>query len=266
MGDFIRGTIALFNYCVKYNYNLYIDDEHEIFKNLSQNEIIIKNDKFNDTIELLPPKTYEQIDCELNELFLKNKSFCILTNAFYTKNSNNIMENFGKISIECKIFLRELFTPNNDLNNYLNFVYDTINIDLNKKYHIIHLRLGDNLLFNDTFDFNYFYFVNQKITSLLDTYKNQQFILLSDSSSIAIEIKKKNPELFYWDNKKIHMGNKKIHMDNIQDDTVKRCVTDTLVDFFIMTKCNKIFSYAYNGTSGFSKFISLIYDKDHIMI
>ena len=37
-------------------------------------------------------------------------------------------------------------------------------------------------------------------------HKDMQFILLSDSSTIAIEIKKQNPELFYWDNKKIHIG------------------------------------------------------------
>jgi adenine/guanine phosphoribosyltransferase-like PRPP-binding protein len=76
---------------------------------------------------------------------------------------------------------------------------------------------------------------------------------------MAIELKKQNPKLFYWDNKKIHIG-------SLQNDNVQQAVTDTLIDFFIMTKCDKMFCYAFNGISGFSKLISLIYNKEFIEI
>ena len=88
---------------------------------------------------------------------------------------------------------------------------------------------------------------------------DKQFILLADSAAMAIELKKHNPELFYWDNKKIHIG-------GLINKDVQQSVTDTLVDFFIMTKCDKIFVYGHGFISGFSKFVSLIYDKEYITI
>jgi hypothetical protein len=43
-GDFIRGTIALYNYSKMYNYELFIDDSHDIFKFFLKNSKLIKND------------------------------------------------------------------------------------------------------------------------------------------------------------------------------------------------------------------------------
>ena len=259
LGDFIRGTIALINYSKIYNYDFYFDDSHEIFNNLLKNDKIIKNDIITETIELLPPKTYDKLDTELNEIFKKNESFCIMTNAFYTKNNNGTMENFGEISFECKKILKQIFTPNKVTNDYLKNVYNILKIDLNKKYSIIHLRLGDNYIHDNVFDNNLFNILNKKVKNILINNKNTQIILLSDSSAMAIEIKKYNPELFYWDNKKIHIG-------DLKNSQVKQAVTDTLIDFFIMKNCDKMFCYAFNGISGFSKLVSLMYDKEFINI
>ena len=259
LGDFIRGTITLFNYSSKYNYKLYLDNNHEIFNNILKNDRIINNTILTDTIELLPPKTYNQIDIELTALFLQNKPFCIMTNAFYTKNSNNDMENFGEISYECKEFLKQIFTPNQTTNNYLKNVYRILNLDFSQKYNIIHLRLGDNFICDNLFDNNLFNILNQKIKNIIITNQDKQLILLSDSSAMSIELKKHNPELFYWDNKKIHLG-------DLKNTNIQQAVTDTLIDFFIMAKCDKMFCYAFNGISGFSKLVSLIYDKEYIMI
>jgi hypothetical protein len=259
LADFIRGSIALFNYSKKYNYDFCFDDSHPIFDNLLKNNHIIKNTIFDDTIEILPPKSYEQIDTEINALFSQNKSFCVMTNAFYTKNDNGNMENFGEMSYECKKFLKQIFTPNQTTNNYLKDVYKTLNLDSNSKYNIIHLRLGDNFIWNNTFDNNLFNNLNEKIKYILSININKQFVLLSDSAAIAVELKKHNPELFYWDNKKIHIG-------DLKNTNVQQAVTDTLIDFFIMTNCDKMFCYAFNGISGFSKLVSLIYDKEFINI
>ena len=244
LADFIRGSISLFNYSKKYNYDFCFDDSHPIF---------------DDTIEILPPKSYEQIDTEINALFSQNKSFCVMTNAFYTKTVNGNMENFGEMSYECKKFLKQIFTPNQTTNNYLKDVYKTLNLDSNSKYNIIHLRLGDNFIWNNTFDNNLFNNLNEKIKYILSINNDKQFVLLSDSAAMAVELKKHNPELFYWDNKKIHIG-------DLKNTNVQQGVTDTLIDFFIMTNCDKMFCYAFNGISGFSKLVSLIYDKDYTII
>ena len=74
---------------------------------------------------------------------------------------------------------------------------------------------------------------------------------------MAIELSSNNPALFYFDNNKIHMG------DLIYDGDVKNVVIDTMTDFFIMSKSNKIFSYP---GSGFSYMASILFDKPNINI
>lgn len=260
LGDFIRGTIALFNYSKKYNYNFYIDNSHPIFQYLLKNPLIIKNDNLKETLELLPPLSYNYIDNQINEIFLKNKSFCIMTNSFYTKNTNNSLENFGDISFECKHFLRQIFTPNSDLKKSINIVFEGLNINKNEEFNIIHLRLGDNFIHNDIFDEGTCNILNNKIHDILLNNKNTKSLLLSDSSKIAIKLKEYNPELYYWDNKKIHIGDLKY------SDDINLAIKDTLIDFFIMCKAKNIYSYAFNSLSGFSKIVSLIFDINYITV
>ena len=256
LADFLRGSISLFNYSQKYNYNFYFDDSHLLFKYLLKHPSFITNGELCDAIELLPPLTYETIDDEIQKLFLKKQSFCILTNAFYTKN-NNAMENFGDIPSECKKFLRQVFTPNECIKEDIINVYNKLNINLRKEYSVIHLRFGDNYIRENVFNEKVFDTLNAKVKNILNNNKSNQIILLSDSSSMAKELQKDNPELFYWDNTKIHMG-------ELKNENAELGVKDALIDFFIMTQCDKIYCHAFHGISGFSKLVSLIYDKEYI--
>jgi hypothetical protein len=260
-GDFIRGTIALYEYSKIYNFHLYIDNSHPIFNYFCENKDIIKtNFKDNDTLELLPNMHYNIIDINLQNLFIKNKSFYVLTNAFYTKDENRMVVNFGEITKDCKQFLKNILSPNEVLNNSITNVYNNLGIDLQKGYSIIHLRIGDNYLINNVFDEYTFNIINEKIHNLLEEHKNNnkntQFILMTDAESMGIQFKLKNPSLFYWNNIKTHFA----VVNNNQS------IIDTLTDFFIMSKSNEMFCYAFNGVSGFSKFISLIYDIPYNMI
>lgn len=257
LADFIRGTITLFNYSKKYNYNLYIDNSHPVFKNLIKHPHIIKYNNF-DTIELLPPLSYEEIDYNLNKLFIESKSFCVMTNAFYNKNEFGILENFGNISLECKFFLREIFTPNKELKDCIINVLNRLNIESNN-YNIIHLRLGDNFIHNDFFDKDIFNNLIGHINNIIMNNTINKFILLCDSSIMANKIKEQNPLLYYWDNNKIHIGSLK------NKKNIDLAIKDTLIDFFIMSQSKNIYSYAFNGVSGFSKIVSLIYDINYII-
>ena len=260
LGDFIRGTISLFNYSHTYNYDLFIDNSHPMFKHLLKNQLIIQNTQLKETHELLPPISYEEIDEQLNKLFKQNNSFCVMTNSFYSKNKYGILENFGDISFECKHFLRQIFTPNADLKKSINNVFEELNINQNNNYNVIHLRLGDNFIHNNIFDQNIFEILNSKINKLLDNHKNDKFILLSDSSEISNKLKQQNHELYYWKNKKIHIGDLK------NTENTDLAVKDTFIDFFIMSQSMKIYSYAFNNISGFSKMVSIIFDIDYITI
>ena len=183
-----------------------------------------------------------------------------MTNSFYSKNKYGILENFGDISFECKHFLRQIFTPNADLKKSINNVFEELNINQNNNYNVIHLRLGDNFIHNNIFDQNIFEILNSKINKLLDNHKNDKFILLSDSSEISNKLKQQNHELYYWKNKKIHIGDLK------NTENTDLAVKDTFIDFFIMSQSMKIYSYAFNNISGFSKMVSIIFDIDYITI
>ena len=84
--------------------------------------------------------------------------------------------------------------------------------------------------------------------------KNVKYVLITDSSSMGNKLKMTIPELYYWDNSKIHLGDVTNHPSGI---------LDTLVDFFIMSKSTEIISsnVLYEGSvSGFSYVVSLLYN------
>jgi hypothetical protein len=256
-GDWLRGTVTLWNYCQIYNYRLFIDkDVHPIFSYLQENEALITDPITNrDVEEWYYPTTYEEIDEKIKYLFEKNETFAILTNGVYVPLDSN--DYYGPISRECKDWLKDILTPNPELTQSIQNVYNTIGINLEQSYRVIHLRLGDNYLHNNVIDdHSYLERINRRIQHTLRTESEYNYILLCDMSSFALELKNRNPQLFYWDNKKIHTG-------EIRYDKKKVGVQDTLIDFFIMSKAIHIMSIF---DSGFSKMVSKIYDITYYRI
>jgi hypothetical protein len=251
-GDFIRGTIALFYFSKKYNYELLVDDEHEIFRNLKQHKSFTNNHLMR-TLEFLPPQSYHTIYNNIDRLFSTNQSCCVMTNSFYL-NKQGILENWGDITDECRTFMRELLTPNQKITDNIDFIFNRLAINPANGYNVIHLRLGDRFLHNDHIEDGLLQTIIQKINTLN---RGAQYILLSDSASMAMEIVNKFPSIFYWNGKKIHIGDLK------NNENVDFAVTDTMTDFFIMSKCKKIYYYS---DSGFSKAASLIFDKKYLQL
>lgn len=256
-GDWLRGTVTLWNYCKQYNYRLCIDkDIHPIFSYLVENEGLITDPIPNREVEeWYTPTNFTKIDEMLNELFGKNETFAILTNGIYVPIDSN--DFYGPIARECKDWLKNILTPNTELMQSILDVYNTLGINLDQPYRVIHLRLGDNYLHNNAIE-DYYYLddVNERIQHTMQTESEYNYILLCDTSAFALELKQRNPSLFYWDNKKIHTG-------EIQYDEKKVGVKDTLIDFFIMSKAIHIMSIF---DSGFSKMVSFIYDITYYRI
>jgi len=251
LADFLRGTIALYINAKQYGYEIYLEDSHPIYRYLLSSRYIIGGNNF-EVEELLPPLSYEIISQKLNLMFRREKSFCIMTNSFY-KNKYYQLENFAPISQDCKIFLQEILRPNDQLKQGIASVFSSLNIL--EPYSVIHLRFGDQFLVNNIYDENIMNNVNIRIQNLLKNQNNTKFILLSDSSEISKRLKVMNPSLYYWENQKIHIGALSTNT-GINND-----VFDTLIDFFILAKSQTIY---YTNFSGFSKIISLIYDKPYI--
>jgi len=235
--DFLRGSITLFNLSKKYNYKLLFSGSHAIFTYLKPNKNIICSDTDN-TLELLPPISYEEIYSNLINIFQNNKSFTILTNSFYEDSDTQQFINFGNITDDCRNFIQDILQPCDEIINKIN----SFNI---KNFKVIHIRCGDTILHTNSFNENLYNLYYKKINNIINNQCN--YILLSDSSEIAKKLKENIPTLFYWDNLKIHLGDLKNYSE--------QSVFDTLVDFFIMSKSNEIIS---NG-SGFSQSVSVIY-------
>jgi len=151
------------------------------------------------------------------------------------------------------MFLREVFTPNDEMQSYIQYVLKHMCINTNT-YNVIHIRFGDIYIHNNLFvdeTFNYFHNIIQQII-----HDGSQYILLTDSDKMGNALKDKNPSLFYYKNSKIHLG------DLRSDTNAQMAIKDTMADFFILSKAGKIYS---NG-SGFSMVNSLIYNIDYAYI
>lgn len=250
MADFIRGTIALFNYSQQYNFKLCLDNTcHPIYAFLQDNDNFINNNSI-PVIELLPLLSYATIQECLHNLFNKNETFSIMTNSYYRD------DNWGDITPECKQFMQEIFTPTVEFREYIDNV--RINFKMPEIYDIIHIRFGDefligNLIMHD----NTFYMYSGKIHQILQTYPCRRFILIADSCAIACRLAEQHPALTYWNNSKIHLGSLAHNWSGIDYDNIDmQSICDTLADFFIMSKAQHI--HSING-SGFSIACGLIF-------
>jgi hypothetical protein len=253
-GDFLRGFITLYMYSKQYGYNAYIDASHPVFQYLTPNPYFITN-PLTPIHEVISGRTsiyknYNEIDKRLIELFETNTSFAVFTNGMYTKKDGKI-QNFGKLTDDCKHILQSILTPTDHIVSRVQDVYNLLDIDLEKPYSIIHLRYGDDYLVDGAYYEHMFQLTYRKIESLLSRNPTTQFILLSDSIAMATKIKEYHPSLFYWNNAKIHTG-------GLQKDTG---LEDTMIDFFILSKCDTIY---YLHHSGFSRIISEVFDKPYI--
>ncbi len=264
--DFLRGTIALYIFSKKYNYQLLIDGSHPLFKYLKPNKNISLNHHTN-VHELLPGLSYNHIYVTLDSMF-NGQSFNVMTNSFYTL-KNGKLENYGPITEDCAEYMRDILSPSIEVENKMKEI-----LEMNKltNYKVIHLRFGDKFLHNNEYDDTIYNLYYNKILEIKnDPNLNCKYILLSDSSIIANKLKKEINELktnnelksndsvidlYYWNNTKIHLGDlKNKNSDNSN-------IVDTMVDFFIMSKSSEIIS---NG-SGFSKIASVIYNIPCISI
>jgi hypothetical protein len=246
--DFLRGTIALYNFSKMYNYKLFIDCQHPLFNFLKPNKNIIYSNINSKVDELIPPLSYEDIYLKLNDNFNSGKPLTVITNSFYNL-QGNILSNFGQISDDCADYIKDILSPSIEVENKLNFVFSSIyKINMNDSFKVIHLRFGDKYIHENIFDDVIYRQYYSKIYSIINQNKNEKYILISDSSEMAKKLKIDIPELFYWDNSKIHLGD----LINIENSKI----LDTMVDFFIISRSKEIIS---NG-SGFSHINSVIYN------
>ena len=252
LADFLRGTVALFNFSKQYNYKLLIDTRHPLFNFLEPSEYsIVLNDNNLEPVEFLPPMSYINIFNSLENMFKSGINFITMTNSFYKETNKSQLTQFGELTNDCKAFLQILLQPSNIVKeNMNNLLYNVYGTDV---YKVIHLRCGDQCIYHKLIieeTYNTFY---DKITQYINQNEPANYILISDGNMIAYELTKAIPNLKYHYNQPIHLGDLKNYSD--------KAMLDTLTDFFILSKSTEIIALSnYPGGSGFSRIVSLIFD------
>jgi hypothetical protein len=163
----------------------------------------------------------------------------------------------------------QYFTPNDELDQIINDNMKKLNL-VPKNYCVIHIRSGNRyLLKNEALDYNNvnkIIYIIKKIISTTTTTKLSisNILLISDTNKIKVIIKKHLPNIKMRLNPITHFGHypndaNDANGANDPDELIK--IRSSLVDFFLMSKSNTIFSFSpYNWQSGFSKQCSNLFN------
>jgi hypothetical protein len=219
--DFLRGTIALYIFSKKYNYQLFLDGTHPVFTCLKPNNNIISTNL--NVHEFLPPYSYNHIYLMLDKMFDKGESFSLITNSFYTL-KNGKLENYGPITEDCAEFMKNILVPSIEVENKMKEFLDLYNLT---NYKVIHLRFGDNFIHNNVYDDAIYNLYYKKLCNL----KNDKYIAICGDTNLSTKCNL-NIELYrgYWSDETSILYLYKNEMDKSKE-TIIRQKLDTLFQY-----------------------------------
>jgi hypothetical protein len=233
LGDIIRGTIKLFQLSKKMNFDLIVDIQHhpisKFFKctNTKYKDLVKKH--ANNINFVFPGNVESYIEQSNHDIII------LITNDSCDDNS---------IDNECKEFIKNIFTPNDFLREYISIKLDEVDIERDR-YNILHFRLGDEELVRKNM-IN----VDNEIVEKLNKAKENNDVLLSDSEYFKKYVKE-NTHIKMYNTKIAHLGYQ----------THPSEMMDTLFEFFLLMNAKKIKTYSvYTWISGFVFWVHKIYD------
>jgi hypothetical protein len=241
LGDYIRGSFFLLEFCKENNIEFDLDfSEHPISKFLIN--------QYNDT----------KIDYT-NVLYFhnynRNKSKSDIMD-YINSNNNKIQYLFtnnhpqiDKITEVEKNIIKSKFIPNKELNNAIEETLNKLNLT-KKMYKVIHIRIGDRYIIENKDVDNIILKDIDNIFKNIMFNGNEKYLLLSDSKDIKKILKNKYPFLIVQHNDIVHLAG-----NCSNDDALK----NTMVDFFLISNANSILAMSiYGHMTGFSHYCSII--------
>jgi hypothetical protein len=144
---------------------------------------------------------------------------------------------------------KNCLTPRISLKIYIDNKKKELNL-IDYNYNIIHIRMGDSYIVDKEIlnNINKINFIKYWIEK--NIYDKENYIIISDSCETENMFKLIGYKTLGLT--KVHLGHHNIN---------KLGVSDTLIEFFIMSTCKKIFQFStYDWGSGFSDTINKIYD------
>ena len=256
LGDFLRGSYFILEFCETYNFQPKI-----VFNNCISNFLLIKTHNL------------ERLDNLLKGISgCRNNNFreFVIENGIIKeplKDNKNIMADFVDYVVKCpqysgnvfmfynsypihevpernKEYMRKFLEPTNEMKLIINQTMDELAI-ASKEYIVIHIRTGDSYLKEEKNTFT-----NGYIHTLINNIKNDinganNYLLIADSNDIKKIIQNYFPNFKTLIKPITHFGEGVV----LEEEKVK----NTLIDFYLLSHSQSIFSYSsYKHGSGFS--------------
>lgn len=244
LGDCIRGTLSLFRLSKKLNFNLIVDLKHHPISNfLENNNTDYRNLIDTNISDLKFFFSLHNLQNYIENSLINDDIVMVHTNSIWDLNEIQNTNTVNSLPIDEQEFIKKIFIPNNNFNDFINNKLSYINFD----YNIIHFRCGDDR------SFNLENLVNDDLSRFEEIFKKyyeKNDILISDNKIFKNYIKSKY-DVIMFDTEILHTG--------FQSDI--KSIEGTLFDFFLQIKSKKIKSFtAHNHISGFMLWNAKVYN------
>jgi len=229
LGDMIRSTIFLHQFCLKNGYHLIVDHQlHPVTEFLAYSEhpfsALIRENK-NNILHVPRGKVIPFIESSKEEvIFLFATEFCL-----------------EDISQDTKVFMKSVLTPNAAMYNLI----DGYRQKIPQGYRVMHCRLGDSLMDAELDSVEI-----QQHLKTVSKHADKNSLLVTDSNVLKSKVGM-NGQVNVFELKIGHLGYCK-DLSTVQD---------TLVEFFLIAGASTIKTYTvYPWISSFVYWISKVYD------
>ncbi len=257
IGDFIRGSYFILEYCSENNLNCditfvnhpvssFLKNNNDL--NINSNDIcLFMNQNFIDE-KVIEPIQDTNILHDLNN-YLKtqpviNSQKLIATTAFPIK---DIPDTF-------RTRMQNILEPNDSMKLLIEETLCKLQLT-NISYLIFHIRLGDKYLIKNstTFNINMLGQITKHINNILRFHPNQKILLMADNNLIKKILASRYKNIVFINNDITHTGEGvKINIDKLQN---------TMLDFYLISRSSKIYSLSvYRHGSGFSRWCAETYN------
>jgi len=247
LGDFIRGSLYIFQVCDKYNVNYDVLFTNVLSRFLKTNN---KSEQYNNT----PSYDLNHGNNNLLVNYKYNSTIKLTTNTF------NLNNNFSPFH---KKLIKEKLEPNEEVSTIVENILSNINYTKND-YILIHIRTGDtdgNTIDTKSCNTNLLNNIYEKIKFYEEYLNKNKIFVVSDNTYVKTKLKEKyNFECLL--NNISHFADKNASIESYKN---------TYIDFLLLSYSKQIISFSiYDNSkghgSGFSYWPSVIYDIPYYFI
>lgn len=256
LGDFIRGCFYLIHVCKKLGVIFDINfSNHPLSTYLEGHDSKMPTINYNNISKMEIPTNYEtppsplSIYTKVTDLLRNVKS-----DVYYTSSSLYPIFKINQTDID---FIKSKLIPNVEMKKDIKQEMTNLNL-IHRNFSVIHIRLGDEYLFNNNvLDQCVVDKIFNTLMVLLNN-KSRKYLILSDSTELKLLFKSYDNCVFQ--NKQItHLG------ENLVLD--QESVRNTMIDWYLMSRANHIYSYSMIAHgSGFSMWCAVVYNIPIIIL